>query len=72
VILIGLPLAMVAHSEAVFVAGFAIGYPLLVWLALPTRGGVDRMRRRLESQGAESHLWAVLLAAPAPPRDDAP
>lgn len=72
VILIGLPLAMVAHSEAVFVAGFAVGYPLLVWLALPTRGGVDRMRRRLESQGAESHLWAVLLAAPAPPRDDAP
>ncbi|MEU5995750.1 hypothetical protein ABZ806_42810 [Spirillospora sp. NPDC047418] len=69
VILVGLPLAMVAHSEAVFVAGFAAGYPLLVWLALPTRGGVDRIRRRLESRGAESHLWAVLLAAP-PPRDD--
>ncbi|CNG68071.1 Uncharacterised protein [Mycobacterium tuberculosis] len=71
VILVGLPLAMAAHSEAVFVAGFVVGYPLLVRLALPTRGGVERMRRRLESQGAESHLWAVLLAAP-PLRDDAP
>lgn len=65
VILLGLPLAMVGHSELVFVAGFAVGYPLLLWLALPTRGGVERIRRRLESGGAESHLWAVLLAAPA-------
>ncbi|TDD62978.1 hypothetical protein E1293_43550 [Actinomadura darangshiensis] len=64
VILLGLPLAMVGHSELVFVAGFVLGYPLLVWLALPTRGGVERMRRRMESAGAESHLWAVLLAAP--------
>lgn len=65
VILLGLPLAMVGQSELVFVAGFAAGYPLLLWLALPTRGGVERIRRRLESKGAESHLWAVLLAAPA-------
>ncbi|MFG2246514.1 hypothetical protein [Spirillospora sp. NPDC048823] len=65
VILLGLPLAMVGHSELVFVAGFAIGYPLLLWLALPTRGAVERIRRRLEADGAESHLWAVLLAAPA-------
>ncbi|MFB4310069.1 hypothetical protein [Actinomadura sp. GTD37] len=72
VILLGLPLAMVGHSELVFVAGFAVGYPLLVRLALPTRGGVERMRRRLESQGAESHLWAVLLAAPPSPPADAP
>ncbi|WP_207946633.1 hypothetical protein [Actinomadura sp. 7K507] len=87
VILLGLPLAMVGQSELVFVAGFVVGYPLLVWLALPTRGGVERLRRRLESGGAESHLWAVLLAAPAsagdapggdaspggtPPADDAP
>lgn len=73
VILTGLPLAMVGRSELVFVAGFAVGYPLLIWLALPTRGGVERLRRRLEARGAESHLWAVLLAAPAstggpPPR----
>ncbi|MFA1547211.1 hypothetical protein [Actinomadura chokoriensis] len=71
VILLGLPLAMVGHSELVFVAGFAVGYPMLVWLALPTRGGVERMRRRLESLGAETHLWAVLLAAPPPPPADA-
>ncbi|MBB6395177.1 hypothetical protein BKA00_002091 [Actinomadura coerulea] len=69
VILLGLPLAMVAHSELVFVAGFVLGYPLLVWLALPTRSGVERIRRRLESGDAESHLWAVLLAGPAFPRD---
>ncbi|MER7548319.1 hypothetical protein ABTW95_35470 [Spirillospora sp. NPDC127506] len=72
VILLGLPLAMIGHSELVFVAGFVAGYPLLVWLALPTRGGVERMRRRLESRGAETHLWAALLAAPPSPRDDAP
>jgi hypothetical protein len=72
VILLGLPLAMIAHSELVFAVAFVLGYPLLVWLALPTRGGVERMRRRLEEQGAESHLWAVLLAAPADPGVDAP
>ncbi|MEU9022431.1 hypothetical protein [Actinomadura sp. NPDC048394] len=66
VILLGLPLAMIGHAVVVFAAGFAVGYPLLLWLALPTRGGVERVRRRLESQGAESHLWAVLLAAPPP------
>ncbi|NYD44117.1 hypothetical protein BJY14_000100 [Actinomadura luteofluorescens] len=71
VILLGLPLAMVAHSELVFVAGFVLGYPLLVWLALPTRSGIERMRRRLEARDAESHLWAVLLAAPASPLDSA-
>ncbi|MFG2001320.1 hypothetical protein ACGFNU_19445 [Spirillospora sp. NPDC048911] len=62
VILLGLPLAMVGHSELVFVAGFVLGYPLLIWLALPTTGTVDRIRGRLESAGAESHLWAGLLA----------
>ncbi|QKW36502.1 hypothetical protein HUT06_22820 [Actinomadura sp. NAK00032] len=71
VILLGLPLAMAGHSEALFLAGFAAGYPLLLWLALPTRGGVERMRRRLEARGAESHLWAVLLAAPQSARDEA-
>ncbi|MEO3824507.1 hypothetical protein [Actinomadura sp. B10D3] len=72
VILLGLPLAMVGHSELVFAAAFVLGYPLLVWLVLPTRGGVERMRRRLEERGAESHLWAVLLAAPAPAAPEAP
>lgn len=74
VVLAGLPLAIVARSELVFVAGFAAGYPLLLWLALPTRGGVERLRRRLEERGAESHLWAVLLAAPPapPPHDTVP
>lgn len=70
VILVGLPLAMVGHSELVFAAGFAVGYPLLVRLALPTRGGVERIRRRLEAGGAESLLWPALLA-PAPPRRSA-
>lgn len=70
VILLGLPLAMAGHSELVFVAGFVLGYPLLIRLALPTRGGVERLRRRLESRDAESHLWAVLLAAPAGPADE--
>ncbi|MEV5831603.1 hypothetical protein AB0L25_39180 [Spirillospora sp. NPDC052242] len=69
VILAGLPLAMVGHGELIFLAGFAAGYPLLVGLALPTRGGVERLRRRLERHGAESHLWAVLLA-PQPGPDD--
>ncbi|MFD0905797.1 hypothetical protein [Actinomadura sediminis] len=69
VVLAGLPLAMVGHGELIFVAGFAAGYPLLAGLALPTRGGVERIRRRLEAHGAESHLWAVLLA-PQPGPDD--
>ncbi|MQY08640.1 hypothetical protein [Actinomadura macrotermitis] len=62
VILLGIPLAMVGHSELVFVAGFALGYPVLLWLTLPTAGAVERMRRRLEAGGAESHLWAALLS----------
>lgn len=69
VILAGLPLAMVGHGELIFLTGFAAGYPLLLGLALPTRGGVERLRRRLERDGAESHLWAVLLA-PEPGPDD--
>ncbi|MFD0690397.1 hypothetical protein [Actinomadura fibrosa] len=69
VILLGLPLAMVGHSELVFAVGFVLGYPLLVWLALPTRAGVERMRRRLEASGAESHLWPALLARPVPSGD---
>ena len=67
-ILLGLPLAIVAESEAVFVFGFVLGWPALVWLALPTQGMVERVRRRLESRGARSHLWAALLAQGPPPR----
>ncbi|GAA2591871.1 hypothetical protein SMC26_44830 [Actinomadura fulvescens] len=70
VILLGLPLAMIGHSELLFAAGFVLGYPLLIWLALPTAGTVDGIRRRLESSGAESHLWAGLLAKA--PRGEAP
>ncbi|MCW2916651.1 MAG: hypothetical protein JWN52_4719 [Actinomycetia bacterium] len=67
VILLGLPLAVIGHSEMPFAVGFVLGYPLLIALALPTRGTVERMRRRLEADGTESHLWAVLLAPVPPP-----
>ncbi|WP_155884899.1 hypothetical protein [Actinomadura flavalba] len=77
VILCGLPLAMIARDELVFAVGFVLGYPLLVWQILPTAGAIERLRTRLESGGAESHLWAALLA-PVPrivaardPEDDA-
>jgi len=61
-VLVGLVLAIVTHGKWAFAAGFVLGFPLLVVLAVPTRGMVERMRRRLERDGAESHLWAVLLA----------
>ncbi|XVQ07780.1 hypothetical protein ACQP1W_35095 [Spirillospora sp. CA-255316] len=62
VILLGLPLAIAAETEMVFLVGFVLGYPLLLWLALPTAGMVERIRRRLEARGVQSHLWAALLA----------
>jgi hypothetical protein len=68
VILLGLPLAVISHSEMPFAVGFVLGYPLLIALALPTKGTVERMRRRLEAAGTESHLWAVLLAPANAPR----
>jgi hypothetical protein len=71
VILLGLPLAVIGHSVRPYAAGFALGYPLLVFLALPSRATIERMRRRLESGGAESHLWAVLLAPIPPPEPEA-
>ncbi|MEU6036661.1 hypothetical protein ABZ801_14745 [Actinomadura sp. NPDC047616] len=71
VILLGLALAVTTRDEPVFLAAFALGYPLLLGLALPTAGGVERVRRRLEAGGADSHLWAVLLA-PAPDRRHPP
>ncbi|MEV4256156.1 hypothetical protein AB0J52_23610 [Spirillospora sp. NPDC049652] len=60
-ILVGLPLAMVGDSVWIFVFAFAVGYPVLVWLTLPTRGRIEAVRRRLESAGEASHLWSELL-----------
>ncbi|MEW2360110.1 hypothetical protein [Spirillospora sp. NPDC029432] len=69
VILLGLVLAIAFRSELVYLAGFVLGQPLLLWLTLPTGGRIESVRRRLESRGAESHLWAALLAsAPRPDR----
>lgn len=68
VIIMGLPLSIISRSEAPFLAGFVLGYPLLIWSALPTTGLVERVRRRLEADGAESHLWAALLSHYSPPR----
>jgi hypothetical protein len=65
VILVGIPPALIARSELPFLVAFVLGYPLLLRLALPTRGLVERIRRRLEAAGAESHLWAALLS-PSP------
>jgi hypothetical protein len=62
VILAGLPMSVIARSELPFVLGFVLGYPLLLRLALPTGGTVERIRARLESRGAVSHLWAALLS----------
>lgn len=66
-ILCGLALGVAGGSELIAVAGFALGYPILLWLVLPTGGRVEAVRRRLESGGARSHLWAALLAASPPP-----
>ncbi|SEG66373.1 hypothetical protein SAMN04489712_108187 [Thermomonospora echinospora] len=65
-VMLGLPLAIVARSEMPFLVSFAIGYPLLVWLALPTTGTVERIRLRIEAAGADSRLWESLLAPAGP------
>jgi predicted MFS family arabinose efflux permease len=62
VILGGLPLSMASDSLTPVMVAFALGYPLLIVLALPTRATIERMRRRMESGGAQSELWAALLA----------
>ncbi|WP_019633826.1 hypothetical protein [Actinomadura atramentaria] len=72
VILCGLPLAMIAREELVFVLAFVLGYPQLVWQILPTTAAVERLRRRLEAGDAESYLWSGLLApVPRPSDEDA-
>lgn len=60
-ILIGLPLAMIGHTVWIFVFAFLAGYPILVWLTLPTRARIEAVRRRLESGGRPSFLWSELL-----------
>ncbi|MEO5876239.1 MAG: hypothetical protein ABIS86_24395 [Streptosporangiaceae bacterium] len=62
VILGGLPLSMACDSLTPMLLAFVLGYPLLIALALPTRSTIERMRRRMESGGASSELWAALLA----------
>ncbi|MFC4909428.1 hypothetical protein [Actinomadura gamaensis] len=66
-ILVGLPLAMVGRSVWIFVFAFAVGYPILVWLTVPTTARIEAVRRRLESGGAPSFLWTALLAPPRRP-----
>jgi hypothetical protein len=56
VILGGLPLWMASDSLTPMLVAFALGYPLLIALALPTRATIERMRRRMESGGAQSEL----------------
>jgi hypothetical protein len=62
VILGGLPLSMASDSLTPMLLAFALGYPLLIVFALPTRATIERIRRRMESGGAQSELWAALLA----------
>ncbi|MBW8483369.1 hypothetical protein K1Y72_13370 [Actinomadura sp. PM05-2] len=71
VILLGLPLAVGWRAELVFVVAFACGWPLLLWLIVPTRANIERSRRLLEADGAESFLWSELLRPVPPPSTDA-
>lgn len=71
VIIMGLPLSIVSRSELPFLLGFVLGYPLLLLWTLPTTGLVERVRRRLEADGAESYLWAALLSLYTRPREQA-
>ncbi|MCD0450147.1 hypothetical protein LO762_13225 [Actinocorallia sp. API 0066] len=66
VVLAGLPLAMAADSFAPMALAFVCGYPLVVTLALPTRGTIERIRTRLGPDAA-AYLWPALLA-PYEPR----
>ncbi|WP_157964093.1 hypothetical protein [Actinocorallia populi] len=62
VVLLGLPLSMAADSFLPMALSFCLGYPLVVALALPTRGTIERIRARMEAGGVSSGLWASLLA----------
>ncbi|HSF26458.1 MAG TPA: hypothetical protein VLC50_02970 [Actinomycetes bacterium] len=63
-LLIGFMLSVVAGSTLPYLAGFVVGWPLMVVASLPTHTRIERIRASLESQGATSHLWDVLLSAP--------
>ncbi|ROO88472.1 hypothetical protein EDD29_6141 [Actinocorallia herbida] len=60
VVLAGLPLAMASDSLLPMALAFGFGYPLVLTLALPTRGTIERIRRRLGPE-ADGRLWAALL-----------
>jgi hypothetical protein len=62
VVLLGLPLSMASDSFLPMALSFCLGYPLVVALALPTRGTIERMRARMEADGVSSDLWGSLLA----------
>jgi hypothetical protein len=63
-LLVGFVLSMAAGSVLPYLAGFVIGWPLMIVLSLPTHGRIERVRARLESGGTESRLWDVLLSPP--------
>lgn len=66
VVLAGLPLAMAADSFVPMALAFVLGYPLVLAFAVPTRGTIERIGRRL-GPDADGHLWTALLA-PYEPR----
>jgi len=62
VVLLGLPLSMAADSFLPMALAFGLGYPLVLTMAVPTRSTIERIRARLEADGASSDLWTALLS----------
>jgi hypothetical protein len=60
-VLVGLPMCFLVGSPLPYAASLAIGFPLLVWLVVPTRAMIENVRRRLEERGAVSNLWTGLV-----------
>ena len=60
--LLGLPLSMAADSFLPMALSFCLGYPLVLAMAVPTRGTIERIRARMEADGAATDLWAALLS----------
>jgi hypothetical protein len=65
-VLVGLAMCYVVSNPLPYAVGLVVGMPLLIWMVLPTRGMIERARRRLERAGAVSHLWTGLLDESAP------